>query len=61
MARKPSGGTNVTIDDATGRGGMIDRKKADRILDPHHYFKSKWPAKPSKLREYLKKVERERR
>jgi hypothetical protein len=61
MTRRPSGGKNVTIADATGRGGMIDRKKADRILDPHHYFHSKWPSKPSKLREYLKRVEHERR
>ena len=58
MARKPSGGKNVTIADATGRGGMIDRKKADHILDPHNYFlKNK---RKNGLREYLRQVEHQR-
>jgi len=35
---KKSGGKNVTIDDATKSSGDIDRKKADRMLDPHDYF-----------------------
>jgi hypothetical protein len=60
MARKtPSAGKNVTIADATGRGGMIDRKKANRMLDPHDYFgKNK---RKNGLREYLRRVELERR
>jgi hypothetical protein len=50
-----SGGLNVTIADATKRDGNIDRKKADRILDPHNYFgKNK---RHSRLKEYLAQVE----
>lgn len=50
-----SGGKNVTIVGATKRNGNIDRKKADRILDPHDYFgKNK---RKNKLREYLRFIE----
>ena len=51
-----SGGKNVTIAAATERSGNINRRKADRILDPHNYFgKNK---RRNHLREYLDKVER---
>jgi hypothetical protein len=54
-----SGGKNVTIAAATERSGNINRKKADRILDPHNYFgKNK---RHNHLREYLAKVETTRR
>jgi hypothetical protein len=54
-----SGGKNVTIAAATERSGNINRKKADRILDPHNYFgKNK---RRNHLREYLTKVETTRR
>lgn len=50
-----SGGKNVTIADATERSGNINRKAADRILDPHDYFgKNK---RQNHLREYLTQVE----
>lgn len=32
-----------TIASATGAGGEINRKTADRILDPNGYFDAKWP------------------
>ena len=53
----PSAGKNVTIAAATKPGGNIDRKKADRMLDPHGYFEKN----KHQLREYLAQVERERR
>lgn len=34
-----------TIASATQSDGNINRKTADRILDPHHYFHAKWPSK----------------
>jgi hypothetical protein len=50
-----SGGVNVTIAAATKRDGNIDRKKADRMIDPHGYFaKNK---RKNRLREYLALVE----
>ena len=53
-----SGGKNVTIAAATERGGNINRKKADRILDPHNYFgKNK---RKNRLREYLVQIEARR-
>ena len=54
-----SGGKNVTIADASSKTG-IDRKKADRILDPHNYFE-KNKRKYGRLHEYLDKVEHEDR
>jgi hypothetical protein len=54
MASSP--GKNVTIAAATKPGGMIDRKKADRILDPHGYFEKN----KRQIREYLAQVEKER-
>ena len=51
-----SGGKNVTIAAATERGGNINRRKADRMLDPHDYFgKNK---RHNHLREYLAQVEK---
>jgi hypothetical protein len=38
VENKPSAGQNVTIADATKSNGGIDRRKADRMLDPHNYF-----------------------
>ena len=53
-----SGGKNVTIAAATERGGNINRRAADRILDPHDYFgKNK---RQNHLREYLAQVEASR-
>ena len=50
-----SGGKNVTIADATERGGNINRHAADRILDPHDYFgKNK---RKNHFREYLEIIE----
>jgi len=50
-----SGGKNVTIADATDQGGNINRKKADRMLDPHDYFgKNK---RKNRLHEYLTEIE----
>jgi hypothetical protein len=33
-----------TIASATGKNGQINRKTADRILDPKGYFRPKWKA-----------------
>jgi hypothetical protein len=53
-----SGGVNVTIAAATKKNGNIDRKKADRMIDPHGYFaKNK---RKNRLREYLATVEADR-
>ena len=38
VEKNPSGGKNVTIANATKSTGEIDRRKADRMLDPHDYF-----------------------
>jgi len=54
-----SGGKNVTIANATERGGNINRKAADRILDTHDYFgKNK---RKNHFREYLEIIEGENR
>ena len=53
-----SGGKNVTIAAATERSGNINRKAADRILDPHDYFGQN--KRKNHIREYLAQVESDR-